>query len=38
VILLISVLNFVYQPEEEAGSAEGQPDSNKVDDYTIIRQ
>jgi hypothetical protein len=26
-----------YQPEEEAGSAEEQPASNKVDGYTIIK-
>ncbi len=28
----------IINPEEETGSAEGQPASNKVDDYTIIRQ
>lgn len=27
-----------YQPEEEAGSAEEQPASNKGDDYTIIEE
>jgi hypothetical protein len=32
VILLISTMNFVYQSEEEAGSAEGQPASNKIED------
>jgi len=31
VILLVFDLNFVYQLEEETGSAEGQPVSNKVD-------
>jgi hypothetical protein len=31
VILLFLSLNFVYQSEEEAGSAEEQPASNKVD-------
>jgi hypothetical protein len=36
VILLISAMNFVLSPEEEAGSAEEQPASNKGDDYTII--
>jgi len=31
VILLILVLNFEYQLEEDPGSAEEQPVSNKVD-------
>jgi hypothetical protein len=31
VILLILGLNFMYQFEEEAGSAEEQPASNKAD-------
>jgi hypothetical protein len=37
VILWILRLNFAYQSEEEAGSAEEQPASNKVDGYTIVR-
>jgi hypothetical protein len=31
------LFNFSYQPQEEAGSAEEQPASNKADTYTIIR-
>jgi hypothetical protein len=27
----------MYQPEEEAGSAEEQPASNMVDGYTIVK-
>jgi hypothetical protein len=37
VILLVLRLNFAYQSEEEAGSAEEQPASNKIDGYTIVR-
>jgi hypothetical protein len=29
--------SFKYQLEEEAGSAEEQPASNKADAYTIVR-
>jgi len=29
--------NFTYQPQEEAGSAEEQPASNKADTYTVIK-
>jgi hypothetical protein len=35
--MLILRLNFAYQSEEEAGSAEEQPASNKIDGYTIVR-
>jgi hypothetical protein len=27
-----------YQPQEEAGSAEEQPASNKADAYTIVKR
>jgi len=37
IILLKELFNFSYQPQEEAGSAEEQPASNKADTYTIIR-
>jgi hypothetical protein len=30
--------NFNYQLEEEAGSAEEQPASNKADAYTIVKR
>jgi hypothetical protein len=32
------LLIFQYQIEEEVGSAEEQPTSNKFDDYTIIKR
>ena len=31
------LFNFNYQLEEEAGSAEEQPASNKADAYTIVK-
>ena len=37
IILLKELFNFSYQPQEEAGSAEEQPASNKADTYTIIK-
>lgn len=33
---LFDLLNFRHQLEEELGSAEEQPTSNKVDAYTVI--
>jgi hypothetical protein len=32
------LLLFQHQIEEEVGSAEEQPTSNKFDDYTIIKR
>jgi hypothetical protein len=37
VILLVLSLNFAYQSEEEASSAEEQLASYKIDGYTIVR-
>jgi hypothetical protein len=31
------LFNFKYQLQEEAGSAEEQPASNKADAYTIVK-
>jgi len=38
VCYLKELLNFKYQPEGEAGSAEEQPASNKADAYTIEKK
>jgi len=40
IILLIvkELFNFKGQPQEETGSAEEQPASNKADAYTIVRE
>jgi len=37
IVLTERTFNFTYQPQEEAGSAEEQPASNKVDTYTVIK-
>lgn len=34
---LKELFNFDYQLEEEAGSAEEQPASNRADAYTIVK-
>jgi hypothetical protein len=40
IILFIvkELFNFKYQPQEEAGSAEEQPASNKADTYTVNKE
>jgi hypothetical protein len=36
IVITERTFNFTYQPQEEAGSAEEQPASNKADTYTVI--
>jgi len=36
IVITERTFNFAYQPQEEAGSAEEQPASNKADTYTVI--
>ena len=36
IVITERTFNFTCQPQEEAGSAEEQPASNKVDTYTVI--
>ncbi|AOZ99280.1 hypothetical protein BIW12_10155 [Flavobacterium commune] len=38
VIFHFGLVKLRYQIEEEVGSAEEQPASNKFDDYTIIKR
>ena len=37
IVITERTFNFTYQPQEEAGSAEEQPASNKADTYTVIK-
>jgi hypothetical protein len=36
IVITERTFNFTYQPQEEAGSAEEQPASNRADTYTVI--
>jgi hypothetical protein len=36
IVITERTFNFTCQPQEEAGSAEEQPASNKADTYTVI--
>jgi hypothetical protein len=35
IVITERTFNFAYQPQEEAGSAEEQPASNKAGTYTV---
>ena len=38
IVTIKRTFNFTYQPQEDTGSAEEQPASNKADAYTIVKR